>query len=203
MVLPHFTLNFEDCKRLLELDHKISILEGKVGFSDDQEDDRSLVTKLEVLFRQIKILKNDSDTLSQFHEKLGEINKNYEDSLTGVKARGDTKLYDAIYGGMTTQETKVEELYKYHELLEKYGPILPQLLNRIKQISNMSDRVLESYEIARSLNSCVMDLQSQANKWENILNSLEQKLDQQELDLNRNASYVNKKIASLEANPKS
>ncbi|GAV48902.1 hypothetical protein ZYGR_0N03070 [Zygosaccharomyces rouxii] len=203
VVLPHFTMNFEDCKRLLEVDQRMSLLEGKVGSTLDQEDDKSLVTKLEVLFRQIKILKNDSDTLGQFHERLAQINKNYEDSLAGRKARTDAKLYDAICGGMTMQETKVEELYKYHGLLESYGPIFPQLLNRIKQLSGMSDKILESYEIAHSLNSSVMDLQSQANKWENILNSVEQKLDQQEIDLNKNASYVNKRIAALENKPKS
>lgn len=200
LVLPHITIDFEECKRLLELDQKISKLERKVGFPNDQEDDTSLVTKLEVLFRRIKILRNDSDTLNQFHEKLSEINQKYEDSLTGGKARNDAKLYDAISGGMTTQETKVGELYKYHGVLESYGPILPQLLNRIKQLSSMSDKIFESYEIARSLNSSVMDLQSQTNKWEDILNSLEQKLDQQEIDLQENSNYIINKMASLETN---
>lgn len=196
-VLPHLTMNFEDCKRLLEVDQRISTLEGKVGFSDD---DRSLMTKLEQLFRQIKLLRNDGDSLNQFHERLEKINKNYEDSLAGGKARNDAKLYDAICGGMTTQETKVEELYKYHGLLESYGPIFPQLLNRIKQLSGMGDRIFESYEIARSLNSSMMDLQSQANKWENTLNSLEQKLDKQDVDMRENFTYMNKRIAALEAN---
>lgn len=200
VVLPRLTINFEDSQRLLALDRRVSILERRIGLPNDEgEEYKSLTTKLEVLFRQIKLLENDSDTLGQFHERLTQVNKSYEDSLAGRRARTDAELYDAISGGMTTQETKVGELYKYHGLLEGYGPILPKLLRKIKEINAITDKIRESHEIASSLNSSVMDLQSQANKWENILTVLDQKLDQQVIDMEKNASYTNRKLAQLEA----
>ncbi|AQZ12203.1 JNM1 (YMR294W) [Zygosaccharomyces parabailii] len=196
IVLPRITLDSSDAQKLLTLDQKIFELERIVGPQGD--DDRSLMTRLESLFRQVNLLNNDKDTLAQFHEKLTEINKSYEDSLIGRRSKVDSKLYDVMCDKMTSHEMKVNELYKYHGLLEAYGPIFPQLLHRIKQISKISDRISETYELAKALNNSISDLQVQANKWEVILERLEDKLDLQALEMEKNAKYVDEKLKSLD-----
>ncbi|CDF90493.1 uncharacterized protein ZBAI_06926 [Zygosaccharomyces bailii ISA1307] len=196
IVLPRITLDSSDAQKLLTLDQKIFELERIVGPRGD--DDRSLMTKLESLFRQVNLLNNDKDTLAQFQEKLNEINKSYEDSLIGRRSKVDSKLYDVMCDKMTSHEMKVNELYKYHHLLEAYGPIFPELLHRIKEISEISDHISETYELAKTLNNSISDLQVQANKWEAILERLEDKLDLQALEMEKNAKYVDEKLKSLD-----
>lgn len=197
VVLPNITIDESGAQRLLVLDQKIHELERIIG--PPGNDEKSLITRLESLFRQVKLLNNDNERLGQFHERIIKINKFYEDSLVGRRSKVDPKLYDAMLERMTPHEMKVNELYKYHGLLEAYAPILPRLLDRIKYLSGINDSVGETYELARTLNVSMSDLQSQANKWEELLAQLENKLDQQSLDMERNVNYVDKKLSSLEA----
>lgn len=194
--LPRITFDTKDMRRLLNLERRVHNLETLVG--PRKLTDKSLATELGELAAQAKLIHNDSDTLDQFHRRVQEIEKEYENSLLGRKSKDDRVLHHHAVDQMESQESRVNELYRYLGVLKKYGPILPQLTNRVKEINGISMKQTESLNLMRTIDVSIEDLQKQVQQWEEVTQTMEQKLTTQEVELEENIKYFNHTMAKLE-----
>lgn len=194
--LPCIAFDTKDMRRLLNLERRVHNIETLVG--PRELTDKSLATELGELAAQAKLIHNDSETLDQFHRRVQEIEKEYENSLLGRKSKDDRVLHRHAVDQMESQESRVNELYRYLGVLKKYGPILPQLTNRIKEINGISMQQTESLNIIRTIDVSIEDLQKQVQQWEEVTQTMEQKLTAQEVELEENIKYFNHTVAKLE-----
>lgn len=194
--LPHLKLDGRDTRRLLELDRRISRLERVVGPTESLG--KSLSTRLDEFESQCELLCRDSQTLEKFHKRLHDIEDDYQNSLLGRKSKNSATLFQRTKDGMVSEESQINDLYRFNDLLQAYGPILPRLTDRVRQISGIDDKVSECFELARATDSCIQDLQEQAQQWEQVTNDLEQKLATQEADLAKNREHFNQLLVDLE-----
>lgn len=196
VILPRIKVDISDLQRLLDLESRVYKLEEQVG--PPENDDRSLMTKLNEIFRQINLLRNDNHVLGKFHRQLTEINSNYEESLLGRKAKMDPSLHNTSTHQMIRYESKIDELYKYHGLLQTYCPLFPKLTNRIRHINGMNTNVSECFELVKTVDFNISDLQDHAQKWEKITLDIEKKLNSQEVSIENNMTHIEQELERLE-----
>lgn len=196
VILPRIKVDSSDLKRLLDLESKVYKLEKQVGLSEN--DDRSLMTKLNEIFRQINLLRDDNHLLDKFHRQLTQINSDYEESLLGRKAKVDPSLHKTSTHQMIKYESKIDELYKYHSLLQTYCPLFPKLTNRIRHINGMNTNVSECFELVKTVDFNISDLQEHAQKWEKIMLDMDKKLDSQEVTIENNMTHIEQELERLE-----
>lgn len=196
VILPRIKVDSSDLQRLLDLESRVYKLEKQVGLSEN--DDKSLMTKLNELFRQLNLLRGDNDILDRFHRQLTQISSNYEESLLGRKAKMDPTLHKTSIHQITRYESKIDELYKYHSLLQRYCPLFPKLTNRIRHINGMNTTVSECFELVKTVDFYLSDLQDHAQKWEKITIDIEKKLNSQEVSIENNMTHINQELERLE-----
>lgn len=197
VTLPRVRLDASDMQKLLELDRRITRLERVVGPVESLG--KSFLTKIDELKSQTALLSDDNEILDRFHERLQEIQEDYENSLLGRKSKNTPELHQAAKEKMFTQESRLNDLHRFHGTLQVYGPILLQLTERVKQISGIDGKLSECFKIASSTDTLIKELQEQAKKWEQVNGSLEQKLATQESDLAHNKEYFERLLANLES----
>lgn len=196
VTLPRIKVDAKDMQRLLSLERRIDRLERIIGPSEVSG--KSLITKLNVVSADVKLLRDDGAALERFHKRLHEINEEYENSLLGRKSKDSSELKQHVVDEMNSQESMVNDLFKYNDLLQEYGPIFPQLTNRIRQISGISVKFSETFELVRTMDLSIVDLQEHAEKWKHTTQALEDRLSKQEVDLENNIACFNRTIERLE-----
>lgn len=196
VILPRIKVDNSDLQRLLDLESRVYKLEKQVGMSEN--DDKSLMTKLNELFRQLNLLRGDNDILDNFHRQLTQISSSYEESLLGRKAKMDPTLHKTSIHQIIKYESKIDELYKYHSLLQSYCPLFPKLANRIRHMNGINKTVSECFELVKTVDFYISDLQDHAQKWEKITLDIEKKLDSQEASIENNITHINQELKRLE-----
>ncbi|QLL30238.1 hypothetical protein HG536_0A00550 [Torulaspora globosa] len=197
VTLPRVRFDAGDMQKLLELEGKLTQLERVVGPVASLR--KPLVTQLEDLRSRSALLGRDSELLNKFHERLHEIEEDYENSLLGRKSRNAPSLYQDTKSKMFSYESRINDLHRFNDTLQVYGPILPQLADRVRQLSGIEGKLSECVGVAKAIDTCIAELQELAMKWERTNNRLEQKLSAQEIELAHNRQRFDELVANLEA----
>lgn len=195
--LPRVRFDAADMQRLLELERRLTRLETLVGPVESLG--KPLVTQLEEFRSRYALLGRDCELLEKFHERLHEIEEEYESSLLGRKSRNTPSLYQDTKSKMFSYESRINDLYRFNDTLQVYGPIFPQLTDRVRQLSGTEDKLSDCVSVVKSIDDCIGELQELAKKWEWTNNRLEQKLSAQEIELENNRKGFNELLANLEA----
>lgn len=190
VILPQLTFDFTHAHKFTKVEQKLAQIEEILGNkSAVSEQQKTIVSAMNELYRQIKLLKNEN-LLSSFGEKLEQIYKNYEESIVGRKAMKDNTVKKALISELDSCESKVNKIYGSYELLQRYEEILPHVIKRMKTLSNMQFEVGKSVSTVKDLSLSVNSLKDQSSKWQEIIGRIEQKLDEQENQFTINKSEI-------------
>ncbi|QLQ77805.1 hypothetical protein HG537_0A00520 [Torulaspora globosa] len=197
VTLPRIRFDAADMQKLLVLESKISRLESLVGPVESLG--KPLTAQLDELKSRYAILGSDYELLEKFQKRLHEIEQEYENSLLGRKSATTPSLHQDTKTKMFSYESRINDLHRFNNRLQVYGPILPQLTDRVRQLCGIDDKLSQCINVVNSIDNCIDELQEMAKKWEQTNNKLERKLSAQEIELINNRQGLNERLADLEA----
>ncbi|AET39779.1 Jnm1p Ecym_4767 [Eremothecium cymbalariae DBVPG len=195
VTLPRVTIDCRDSRRLVDLEGRIARIESLLGETNPK---KSIVTCINELFHKINLLEQNEPLLEKFDQNMKRISKEYEESIIGRRATKDPSLQKRIADDLKTTDSKVHEIYKSYNLLKRYSGVLPHIITRMKSLNDLHREVQDTSGMLQSFDQCISRLQTQTEKWEQLLDQLNKKLDQQEENFEKNKKSIQTWVESLE-----
>ncbi|AMD21954.1 HFR099Wp [Eremothecium sinecaudum] len=193
--LPSVKIETTHYQKLVELDAKLADLEVYVG--DKYFTNKSITTSFNELFHKVSLLEQNEELLSNFSSAMKRISKEYEESIIGRRAAKDITLQRHISEQLVTTDTKVAEIYKSYNLLKKYSESLPHIIDRLKSLNDLHRQAKDTCDTVHTVNDSISYLHLQTEKWEKLLDTMDEKLDKHESRLQENVDNIKEWIDEL------
>lgn len=196
VTLPKLNIDYTISNRLMTLENRLTTLEKFLG--SDQTNKKPLITIINELHRQVRILTNNESILSNFDKKMKEISENYENSIIGRRAKKDHMLEKLVIESINVTDTKVEELYKFYNVLKRYSIHLPAIVRRLETLNQVHLHIKETIHTVDLIDNTLNNLQAQADKWDTTLKELDLKLNEQEEAFQNNKHSIEEWLKTIE-----
>ncbi|CAH6723777.1 nuclear migration protein Jnm1p [[Candida] jaroonii] len=175
-----------DIDEVLELDKKISKLEGKLG---DINATKSIDQMLNELNRKVDIIHNPEYKIDQVNESIKEILEKTEfiNNYNEVN-EGSLELF---------KNDKINELLTFLPNLQSFEKSSGLLIQRLKYLSEIHLKIGSSVEFIDNLDQSLNNMDNEINQWNESLNNINNKLDSYQEMFEKNKKDIDNWINQL------
>lgn len=171
---------------LLELDKKISKLEGKLG---DINATNSIDQVLKEMNKKVEVINNPQ-------YKIEEINQSIKEILEKTEFINN---YNEVNGGSLElfKNDKINELLTFLPNLQSFQKLSDLLIQRLKFLNEIHLKIGNSVEFIDNLDQNLTNIDNEINQWNESLNLINTKLDTNQELFETNKKEINNWIDQL------
>ncbi|SCU79566.1 LADA_0B01574g1_1 [Lachancea dasiensis] len=195
--LPNISLDYNDAQRIMQLEAQVTDIERKLGVPASGNH-QPLITLMNEVYREIKLLKGDESKLKKFQSELTLVSERYENTLLARKASSSALLQKQIQDDMTPNEFKLRSLYDSYKELSMYDQALPHLLLRMKTLNSLYLNTGDSIGTVNALHNSISWISEQTTEWQHMLKEVDKKLDDSEQKSKENMQRMSERLRNAE-----
>lgn len=173
---------------ILQLESKLNDLESYIGGNRTN----SIKDTLSDLTRKVNIIHNPEYKIDDVHDKIKELDKEYE------KILAKRKLFDI--DSVEIEENSNEKIDKLYENLpnfEKCNATIPLILKRLKTLHQVHSDLGNSVNIVKNLDSTLKKMDFDYNQWNDSLKIVNKTLSTYESSFDENKTVILSQLDKL------
>ncbi|CAH2353942.1 nuclear migration protein Jnm1p [[Candida] railenensis] len=198
------TTGYVNPSAVLALEARIHDLETVLGSSEEgtRQSVQGQITELE---RKANLVYNPEYHTKKLSEEVEKLNANVERYLAnrrlaqiGGRSVQGGSVVDQGQGGAEARNNKIDEVFSRIPDFDNVKAILPAVLARLKSLHLVHNELGACVRTVTELDKTLGGIETEMVKWNKSVNDVNEKLDKQELDFDRNKQIIEQWVKQLE-----